>query len=34
MENKPNAAGVVNDEYWDIRIFDDDDNEVPVDTPG
>ena len=34
MENKPNAAGVVNDEYWDIRIFDDDDNEVPVETPG
>jgi carnitine-CoA ligase len=34
MENKANAAGVVNDEYWDIRIFDDDDNEVPVETPG
>ena len=34
MENKPNAAGIVNDEYWDIRIFDDDDNEVPVETPG
>ena len=27
--NKPNAAGVVNDEYFDVRIFDDDDNEVP-----
>ncbi len=34
MENKPNAAGIVNDEYWDVRIFDDDDNEVPVETPG
>jgi crotonobetaine/carnitine-CoA ligase len=34
MQNKPNAAGIVNDEYWDVRIFDDDDNEVPVDTPG
>lgn len=34
MSNKPNAAGIVNDEYWDVRIFDDDDNEVPVDTPG
>jgi crotonobetaine/carnitine-CoA ligase len=34
MENKPNAAGIVNDEYWDLRIFDDDDNEVPPDTPG
>ena len=27
-ENRPNAAGVVNDEYFDVRIFDDDDNEV------
>lgn len=27
--NKPNAAGVINDEYFDVRIFDDDDNEVP-----
>ncbi len=34
MQNKPNAAGVANDEYWDVRIFDDDDNEVPRDTPG
>lgn len=34
MDNKPSAAGIVNDDYWDIRIFDDDDNEVPVDTPG
>lgn len=27
--NKPNAAGVINDEYFDVRVFDDDDNEVP-----
>ena len=27
--NKPNAAGVINDEYFDVRIFDDDDNELP-----
>ena len=27
VRNKPNAAGVVNDEYFDVRIFDDDDNE-------
>jgi len=27
--NKPNAAGVINTEYFDVRIFDDDDNEVP-----
>jgi crotonobetaine/carnitine-CoA ligase len=27
--NKPNAAGVVNDEYFDVRIFDDDDTELP-----
>lgn len=27
--NKPNAAGVINAEYFDVRIFDDDDNEVP-----
>ncbi len=29
VENKPGAAGVVNDDYFDLRIFDDDDNEVP-----
>ncbi|HWD55660.1 MAG TPA: AMP-binding protein [Acidimicrobiales bacterium] len=29
--NRPNAAGLVNDEYFDVRIFDDEDNEV---TPG
>ena len=32
--NRPNAAGVVNDEYFDVRIFDDGDNEVPADTEG
>ncbi len=31
IENRPNAAGVVNDEYFDVRIFDDDDNELPRD---
>jgi carnitine-CoA ligase len=34
LENKDNAAGIVNEEYWDIRIFDDDDNEVPPSTRG
>jgi crotonobetaine/carnitine-CoA ligase len=34
MRNKPNAAGVVNDEYFDTRIFDDDDNELPRGTDG
>jgi carnitine-CoA ligase len=29
VRNKPNAAGVINDEHFDVRIFDDDDNEVP-----
>jgi crotonobetaine/carnitine-CoA ligase len=28
-ENRPNAAGVINDEYFDVRIFDDGDDEVP-----
>ncbi len=28
VENRPNAAGVINDEYFDVRIFDDDDNEL------
>jgi len=32
--NKPNAAGVVNTEYFDVRIFDDDDNELPAGTDG
>jgi carnitine-CoA ligase len=31
---RPNAAGVVNDEYFDVRIFDDEDNEMPVGTTG
>lgn len=34
VENKPNAAGVVNDEYFDVRIFDDDDDELPRGTEG
>jgi carnitine-CoA ligase len=34
VDNKPNAAGIVNDEYFDVRIFDDDDNELPADKPG
>ena len=34
VENRPNAAGVVNDEYFDVRIFDDDDHEVPPGTDG
>jgi crotonobetaine/carnitine-CoA ligase len=27
--NRPNAAGVINEEYFDTRVFDDDDCEVP-----
>lgn len=34
VENKPNAAGVVNDDYFDVRIFDDDDRELPRGTDG
>jgi carnitine-CoA ligase len=34
VENRPNAAGVVNDEYFDVRIFDDDDHEVQPGTDG
>jgi crotonobetaine/carnitine-CoA ligase len=34
IENRPNAAGVVNDEYFDVRIFDDDDLEQPRGTDG
>lgn len=34
VRNKPNAAGVINDEYFDVRIFDDDDDEVPRGTDG
>jgi carnitine-CoA ligase len=29
VENKPNAAGVINDQHFDVRIFDDDDHELP-----
>jgi crotonobetaine/carnitine-CoA ligase len=32
--NRPNSAGVVNDDYFDVRIFDDDDHEVPTGTEG
>jgi crotonobetaine/carnitine-CoA ligase len=32
--NKPNAAGVINDAYFDVRIFDDDDNEQARNTDG
>ena len=32
--NKPGAAGVRNDEFWDVRIFDDDDNELPPGSKG
>jgi len=34
VRNKPNAAGVINDEYFDVRIFDDDDNELPRGSDG
>jgi crotonobetaine/carnitine-CoA ligase len=34
VENKPNAAGVINDEHFDVRIFDDDDHELPRGTDG
>ena len=34
FDNKPNAAGVVNDEHFDVRIFDDDDVELPPGTDG
>jgi crotonobetaine/carnitine-CoA ligase len=34
VANRPNAAGVLNDEYFDVRIFDDDDNEVAAGTDG
>ena len=32
--NKPGAAGVVNDEYFDVRVFDDDDGELPANVEG
>jgi crotonobetaine/carnitine-CoA ligase len=34
VSNKPNAAGKINDEYFDVRIFDDDDAEVPSGVDG
>jgi crotonobetaine/carnitine-CoA ligase len=34
VTNKPNAAGVINHEYFDVRIFDDDDNELPRGSDG
>jgi crotonobetaine/carnitine-CoA ligase len=34
VRNKPNGAGVINDEFFDVRIFDDDDNEQPRGTEG
>ena len=34
VTNKPNGAGVVNDEFFDVRIFDDDDNELPRGSDG
>jgi crotonobetaine/carnitine-CoA ligase len=34
VRNRPNAAGVINDEFFDVRIFDDDDNELPRDAEG
>ena len=34
VDNRPDAAGVVNDEYFDVRIFDDDDDELPRGTDG
>jgi crotonobetaine/carnitine-CoA ligase len=30
VRNKPNAAGVLNTEYFDVRLFDDDETEVPA----
>jgi crotonobetaine/carnitine-CoA ligase len=34
VENRPNAAGVVNDEFFDVRIFDDEDRELASGTDG
>jgi crotonobetaine/carnitine-CoA ligase len=34
VSNKPNAAGKINDEYFDVRIFDDDDAELPTGVDG
>jgi crotonobetaine/carnitine-CoA ligase len=34
ISNRPNAAGIVNDDYFDVRIFDEDDAELPRNTDG
>jgi crotonobetaine/carnitine-CoA ligase len=34
VAHRPGAAGVVNDEYFEVRIFDDDDRDLGRDTPG
>jgi carnitine-CoA ligase len=34
VRNKANAAGVLNDEYFEVRLFDDDDNEVAAGAKG
>ncbi len=34
VDNRPNAAGVINDEFFDVRIFDDEDHELPAGTDG
>jgi crotonobetaine/carnitine-CoA ligase len=34
VEHKPDAAGVVNDEYFDVRIFDDHDTDLGRDVDG
>jgi crotonobetaine/carnitine-CoA ligase len=34
VRNKPRAAGVINTEYFDVRIFDDNDEELPRGTDG
>jgi crotonobetaine/carnitine-CoA ligase len=33
-QNRPNAAGIVNDQYFDVRIFDDGDRALPPGTEG
>jgi crotonobetaine/carnitine-CoA ligase len=33
-QNRPNAAGLVNDKYFDVRIFDNEDNELPAGSDG
>lgn len=34
VENRPSAAGVVNSDYFDVRIFDDQDDELPPNVDG